>query len=225
MSETTIRKQYDQMAAVYDQRWSGYLANTLSFLKTWSQISPEAAVLDVGCGTGEFEQLLLRENPTQQIVGVDISEKMLLVAQQKCHAYPNVEFHTASASALPFASNSFDAIISASAFHYFDDSLAALREMRRVLKPDGKIVILDWCRDYLLCKICDFVLKIFDPAYKQCYSQTEFHHLLTSAHLHVRHATRVRFGVLWGLMAFTATPQVEMEKGINESQSFSQLSV
>ena len=206
MLEIKVRSQYDRLAAVYDQRWSAYIANTLSFLKNWAQLSPLATVLDVGCGTGEFEQLVLSDRPTQRIVGVDISDKMLAIAQQKCQAYPNVEFHIASATALPFASNSFDAIVSASAFHYFDDPLAALKEMKRVLKPDGTVIILDWCRDYLPCKILDIVLKVFDEAYKQCYTQDEFHSLLTEAHFDVCRATKVRFGILWEIMVSTATP-------------------
>lgn len=87
MSNTTVREQYNQMAAVYDQRWSNYVANTLSFLRTWAQIAPQATVLDVACGTGEFERLVLVEHPIQQMVGVDISEKMLLVAKHKCRDY------------------------------------------------------------------------------------------------------------------------------------------
>ncbi|PMB11161.1 class I SAM-dependent methyltransferase [Fischerella thermalis CCMEE 5273] len=205
MSETVIREQYDQMADVYDQRWNNYIVKTLSFIKTWAQISPEAAVLDIGCGTGEFERLLLTENPQQVITGVDISEEMLLVAKQKCRTYPNVSLQNASVSALPFANNSFDVIVSASAFHYFDDPDIALKEMRRVLKPDGKVVILDWCKDYLLCQICDFVLKFVDPAYKQCYTQKEFHSLLTSAQFDIKRATKFRFGVVWGIMIATAT--------------------
>jgi ubiquinone/menaquinone biosynthesis C-methylase UbiE len=206
MSNTTVREQYNQMAAVYDQRWSNYVANTLSFLKTWAQIAPQATVLDVACGTGEFERLVLVEHPTQQMVGVDISEKMLLVAKHKCRDYPSVSFHIASASALPFADHSFDVIVTASSFHYFDDPDAALVEMKRVLNPDGKVVILDWCKDYLLCRLCDIVLKVFDPAYKQCYTQAEFHHLLTKAGFSISSATKVRFGLVWGLMVATAKP-------------------
>lgn len=206
MTETKVRQQYDHLAAVYDQRWNNYVANTLSFLKNWTQISPLAVVLDVGCGTGEFERLMLSEHPTQQMVGVDISEKMLLVAEQKCRDYPNVSFHTASASRLPFTSNSFDVVVSASSFHYFDDPHAALAEMKRILKPDGRLVILDWCKDYLLCQIYDIVLKVFDPAYKQCYSQTEFHDLLASAGFNICCANKVRFGLVWELMIATAKP-------------------
>jgi len=208
MTKTTVREQYDQLAAAYDRRWSSYIFNTLSFLKNWAQISPQAIVLDIGCGTGEFERLVLSEYPNQQIVGVDISEKMLAIAREKLQAYPSVSFRTASTSALPFASKSFDAIISASSFHYFDAPVAALAEMKRVLKPDGTVVILDWCKDYLLCRLCDILLKVFDPAYKQCYTQAEFHHLLERAGFSISRATKVRFGLVWGLMVATATPEV-----------------
>ncbi|MBE9191534.1 methyltransferase domain-containing protein [Gloeocapsopsis crepidinum LEGE 06123] len=204
MTETKVRQQYNQMAATYDQRWSSYVSSTLLFLQSWADISPTATVLDVACGTGEFERLLLADNSQQKIVGVDISEKMLAIAREKCHV-PNVSFYTAPASALPFADNSFDAIVCASSFHYFDKPNTALLEMKRVLKPHGRVVILDWCKDYLLCRICDWVLPIFDSAYKQCYTQAEFHSLLTSAGYKISRTTKVRFGVVWGLMVATAS--------------------
>jgi ubiquinone/menaquinone biosynthesis C-methylase UbiE len=204
MFETIVRQQYDQLATVYDLRWKSYIANTLSFLKTWAEISPTETILDVACGTGEFERLLLAEYPSLKIFGVDISDKMLAIAKQKCNAYPQVSFQTASASTLPFDSHSFDVIVSANSFHYFDDPVSALQEMRRVLKPSGKIIVLDWCRDYLSCKICDFILKVFDPAHQQCYTQNEFHSLLEDANLTVSQATKIRFGFVWGLMVATA---------------------
>jgi ubiquinone/menaquinone biosynthesis C-methylase UbiE len=209
MTETKVREQYNRLALIYDQRWSDYIIHTLSFLKTWVQISPTASLLDIACGTGEFERLLLVEHPTQQIVGVDISEKMLAIARQKCQVYPNVSFQVASATALPLANNSFDVIVSANAFHYFDNPDLALREMKRVLKPEGTLVILDWCRDYLLCKICDLVLKVFEPAYKHCYTQAEFHHLLEVADFEIRCAAKIRFGFVWGLMVATAIPNTK----------------
>ncbi|MEH2264614.1 class I SAM-dependent methyltransferase [Nostoc sp.] len=207
MTEIKVRQQYDKLATIYDQRWNSYIVNTLSFLKDWAQISPSMTVLDVACGTGEFEWLLLTENPTQHITGVDISEKMLLVAQQKLKEYPYISFHTASASALPFENNSFDIVVSGNSFHYFDDPNAALIEIKRVLKPDGTVIILDWCKDYLLCRVCDFILKLVDPAYKQCYTQSEFHSLLKSAQFDIKRATKFQFGVVWGMMIATVTPQ------------------
>jgi ubiquinone/menaquinone biosynthesis C-methylase UbiE len=205
MTEAKVRQQYDQMAATYDWRWSRYVSNTLSFLKNWAEIPPTAQVLDVACGTGEFEHMLVAKNPAQSITGVDISENMLAIAQQKCHDYPNVAFQTGSASALPFTDNSFDVAVSANAFHYFDHPDLALAEMKRVLRSDGKVVIIDWCRDYFLCQVCDVLLKLFDPAYKQCYSQDEFHQLLQAADFEIHRATKVKFGIVWGLMIATAT--------------------
>lgn len=206
MTEAKVREQYDQMASQYDWRWRGYTAQTLDFLQAWAQISPLANVLDVGCGTGEFEQRLLRESSAQRVVGVDLSENMLAIAQQKFHAHPNVQFQHASVLALPFSEQTFDVVVSANAFHYFDQPLAALAEVKRVLKPQGQLIVLDWSRDFLLCKVCDAVLKVFDPAHQQCYTQAEFHHLLTSAQFEVCRSTKASFGLVWGLMAIVATP-------------------
>lgn len=204
MTEAKVRAQYDQLATQYDQRWSHYISNTLSFLKTWAQVASTNVVLDVACGTGEFERLILNENPAQQMVGVDISDEMLAIARQKLQHYPNVDFQLASASALPFSDASFDTVISANAFHYFDDPNAALKEMQRVLKPSGNLIILDWCKDFLVCRICDWVLQCIDPAHQQCYTQAEFHHLLNSTGFEIHRATKVRFGLVWGLMVATA---------------------
>jgi ubiquinone/menaquinone biosynthesis C-methylase UbiE len=206
INEVKVRTQYDRLADIYDLRWRNYILNTLTFLRDWERIKTQDNILDVACGTGEFERLLLEGNPSQKIIGIDISNRMLNVARKKYQTYPNVEFHQASVYSLPFESDSFDVIVSANAFHYFDNPQVALTEMKRVLKPCGKIVILDWNKDYLVCRICDWVLQIFDPAHQQCYTQEELHQLLLSAEFKIHRATQVRFGVIWGLMAVTAVP-------------------
>ncbi len=206
MTEAQVRQQYDHLASVYDQRWNWYVTHTLSFLKTWVNLSISDSVLDIACGTGEFERMVLSENPTQQMVGIDISEEMVAIAHQKLHSYANVSFQVSSAAALPFPGQSFDVIVSASAFHYFDDPVAALTEIKRVLKPSGKVVILDWCKDFWLCRILDIVLRWTDPAHRQCYTQQEFHNFLTSSGFNIDASKKVRFGLFWGLMVATAVP-------------------
>lgn len=205
MTESKVRKQYNRLASVYDERWNRYVTTTLEFLKTWVSLSPQEVVLDIACGTGEFERLILAEHAAQQIVGIDISEQMLAIAQQKFSTVANVSFQIANASALPFPDHSFDVVVSANAFHYFDNPTAALKEMKRVLKPQGRLVILDWCRDFWVCQICDVVLKLIDPAHRQCYTQEQFHHMLTMTGVEIERAQRVRFGWIWGLMIATAT--------------------
>ena len=206
MSEIKVRAQYEQLANIYDLRWRKYINNTLTFLCNWEQIDSQSTVLDVACGTGEFERLLLDKNPMQRIIGVDISEKMLDIAREKYRVYSNVEFHQTSANSIPFASHSFDVAVCANSFHYFEKPLVALSEIKRVVKPNGKLIILDWSKDFLVCRICDWILQIFDPAHQQCYTQEELHQLLISADFKINRAAMVRFGVVWGLMVVTALP-------------------
>jgi ubiquinone/menaquinone biosynthesis C-methylase UbiE len=208
MTEARVRQQYNQLAAVYDQRWKRYVTDTLKFLKVWVHLSSTERVLDIACGTGEFERIVLAEQSTQQIVGVDISEQMLAIAKQKLCSFPTVSFQIANASALSFADHSFDIVVSANAFHYFDDPMLSLKEMRRVLKPNGRVIILDWCRDFFVCRICDVLLKLVDPAHRQCYTQGELHHLLTTSGFEIKRAERVRFSWMWGLMIATGTPSI-----------------
>ncbi|OZH54533.1 methyltransferase type 11 [Hydrocoleum sp. CS-953] len=206
MNEVKIQKQYDRLADIYDLRWRNYIINTLTFLNNWEQIEPQASILDVACGTGEFERLLLNKNPTQKIIGVDISEKMLDLARKKYQAYSNVEFQKASVHSLPFESHSFDVVVCANSFHFFDKPQVALREMKRVLKPDGKVIILDWNKDYFVCRICDWFLQIFDPIHQQFYTQAELHQLLVSTKFKLDGSTKFRLGVIWGMMVVRAIP-------------------
>lgn len=199
--ESTVKNQYDRLAEIYDRRWSRYVSDTLNFLIDYlqgsRQISGNEHVLDLACGTGELERMLLNVHSDLKIVGVDISEKMLDMARLKL---PNLEFVKASAIALPFPDHKFDMVVTVSAFHYFEQPLDTLEEIRRILKPQGRLIIMDWCRDYWLCQTLDLFLKIFDPAHKDCYSQKELHDLLTASGFDVMEEKKQKLGSFWGIM-------------------------
>jgi len=205
--ETLVQQQYDRLAAVYDQRWQGYITNTLAFLVDWARIAPAETVLDVACGTGELERLLIEQQAKQIVTGVDFSNQMLAIARPKFADQPSVTFQQASASALPWSQPEFDVVVCANAFHYFDGPDQVLAEMRRVLQPTGRVVILDWCRDFFVCRLCDWVLGWLDPAHQNCYTEAELHELLTAAGYRIQRSQRVRFGLIWGLMAVEAVPE------------------
>jgi ubiquinone/menaquinone biosynthesis C-methylase UbiE len=141
------------------------------------------------------------------MVGIDISEKMLGFARKKCSAYQNATFVKANAATLPFPDRSFDLVVSASSLHYFDQPGASLAEMRRVVMPSGSVVILDWCRDYLTCRLFDLVLKRIERGYQSCYTQHEFHRLLSSAGFAIQSARKIKFGLIWGMMIAVAVPK------------------
>ncbi len=104
-------------------------------------------VLDLGCGTG-IGLLVLRELYPQlgQSVGLDLSAQMLETAQaetvQSANAANPISWLQGNAQTLPFAENSFDLLISHNAFHWFPDRGLALQEIRRVLKPTGRMALL-----------------------------------------------------------------------------------
>jgi SAM-dependent methyltransferase len=102
--------------------------------KIWPGRVPFARALDVGCGTGmSCEALLIIAS---KVVGTDISAEMLAQARQ----HPDIRYLQAPAEKLPLEGQSFDLITASMAFHWFDRA-AFLKEAKRLLKPDGKVVI------------------------------------------------------------------------------------
>ena len=198
---------YDKQANRYDRTWRRYIARTLGFLKASISFRSSDKILDIACGTGEFECRILREHPDQQMIGIDISENMLNFAREKCRAYSNAAFLKADASALPFPDQTFDLVISANSLHYVAKPGASLAEMRRVLLPKGSLVILDWCKDYLICRCFDFFLRRIERGYQSCYTQRELQRLLDAAGFAVQSARKIKLGsIFWGHMIVVATP-------------------
>lgn len=202
--ETATNAKYKGLASIYDVRWSNYLNRSFAFLLDFVEISPEVIILDLACGTGELMRLILEKNPTQNITGIDLSPAMLNIAKAKLKKYPQARLVNTSVKKLSFENQFFDLVVCANAFHYFDCPQLVLAEIKRLLKPHGKVIILDWCRDYWFLKICDRIFKISDLAYQGCYTQTELVQLLRKAGFNIKKKSKVRFGLFWELMVMKA---------------------
>ena len=99
-------------------------------------------VLDVACGTGILaRQALDRVGPSGTVSGLDVADGMLEVAKQLA---PTIEWRQGSAEALPFPEESFDAVVSQFGLMFFADRAQALREMVRVLVPNGRLAVAVW---------------------------------------------------------------------------------
>lgn len=103
-------------------------------------VPADARVLDVGCGSGWATRLLADYAGDGRVTGIDISDEMVRVARESSQAYANVDFQTASAEQLPFADNEFTHAFSMESLYYYADVAKALKEIQRVLKPEGLFV-------------------------------------------------------------------------------------
>lgn len=105
------------------------------------QSKPDSNYLDLCCGTGDLSHLISKNNKSSQIVGVDLSESMLKIAQKK---HPHIQFIKASATDLPFDSNSFNAVIIGFGIRNVVERGQAFKEIFRCLKPEGQLIILEF---------------------------------------------------------------------------------
>lgn len=99
-------------------------------------------VLDVACGTGVLaREAAVRVGPAGHVAGVDPGRGMLAVAAALA---PSIDWREAAAESLPYPDHRFDAVVSQFGLMFFSDRPGALREMRRVLKPGGRLAVAVW---------------------------------------------------------------------------------
>src|SRR3954454_9691141 len=105
---------------------------------------PGARIVDVGCGPGFYvEEIAEQVGDAGFVVGVDASAPMLDVAASRNAARSNVAFHQGDAGALPLPDAEFDAAVCVQVLEYVEDAVGALRELRRVVAPGGRVVVCD----------------------------------------------------------------------------------
>jgi ubiquinone/menaquinone biosynthesis C-methylase UbiE len=143
--KTKDASSYDSVTAEFDrftERFSKPLALRVIAL---ARLMPGERVLDVATGTGIVAcQAAINVGPTGTVMGIDLSDSMLAAAQAKANRAglnDQVGFRKMDAEALAFKKESFDAVLCLFALLHFPNPLVALREMLRVLRPGGKLVL------------------------------------------------------------------------------------
>lgn len=145
-----IRRLFNSIASDYD-RLNHILS--LNIDKGWRRMAVKeiadkdspVKVLDVACGTGDFTiEIAKKVSAGSEVIGVDISEGMMEIGKEKMlKAGVTAEMTVADCEALPYDQNTFDRIAVGFGVRNFEHLDLGLREMCRVLKPDGKLVILE----------------------------------------------------------------------------------
>jgi demethylmenaquinone methyltransferase/2-methoxy-6-polyprenyl-1,4-benzoquinol methylase len=142
LAEPQVEAMFDRIASVYDLMNS---VMTAGMHQRWREravelahVGPGSRALDVATGTGDLA-IALRERGAE-VVGIDFAEKMLEIARQKA---PAIDFRTGNALALDFPDDEFDAATVGFGARNFDDLDRGLAEMARVVKPGGRVVVLE----------------------------------------------------------------------------------
>ena len=139
------RDRYNRIAPVYDSmEWVTEWAAFQHWRQRLWTLVPSGRILEVGVGTGK--NFTYHRSP-DNVIGIDISDRMLVKARQKAGDGDfDIQLHQADAQRLGFADNSFDAAVATFVFCSVPDAVRGLRELGRVVKPGGKIVLLEHVR-------------------------------------------------------------------------------
>ena len=145
-----VERMFDRIAHSYD-RLNHFLSWGID--KSWRRTAVDSLspfhpcrILDVATGTGDFAILSARRLSPQSITGVDISEGMMQIGRQKVkalHLDGIIRFQHEDCEALSFADDTFDAVTVAYGVRNFEHLDQGLREMCRVLKPGGHLLIIE----------------------------------------------------------------------------------
>ena len=122
-------------------------------------------VLDIGSGPGQLVEAISRRRDDLQVIGIDPSADMVTRARRRTRALPNVQVRMASAEDLPLEDESVDAVVSSLSSHHWADRVIALDEQARVLRPGGRMWIVDLAShlpDQIEDQVADTGLRLTD---------------------------------------------------------------
>jgi len=145
LEKRQVERAYELYAPVYDFIFNWIFAPGRDSAIRHLAVKPGETILEVGIGTGLNLPLY---PPSCRLTGIDLSQEMLDKAVERAQklAMPNVVLKVMDATSLDFADNEFDKAVATYTISAVPDPVAVLREMRRVVKPDGIIVILNHFR-------------------------------------------------------------------------------
>jgi ubiquinone/menaquinone biosynthesis C-methylase UbiE len=131
------------------------------------------SVLEIGCGNGNGTKLIKKYFMPNTISAIDLDEKMIKIAQKR-NKDSNVTFKVMDASNLDFPDNQFDAIFDFGIIHHIPNWRECLNELKRVLKPNGELLIEDLSLDSFTADIGRLWKILSDHPYELMYTTKEF---------------------------------------------------
>ena len=138
------KELFDRWANSYDWTFPSFIYQAIhKRLLTKVELSANANVLDLGCGTGRLLNRLANQFPEITGTGLDLSPQMLRVARQNNRHRPRLIYLEGNAENLPFVEGQFDAVFNTISFLHYPQPDQVLKEVARVLSPGGKFYLVD----------------------------------------------------------------------------------
>lgn len=197
-----VESEYARLATSYDRKWRHYVDVTAQ--RTMARLPESGAgrVLDVGCGTGVLLERLEYTGAGTFFVGLDPVPGMLAFARSRMRGTASLAM--GRAESLPLRDETFDTVVSNSVLHYIGRPTTAFREAARVLKPGGRLILTDWCADFLATRLLGSILRIRSRPFTHIYRVEELKCLLEGTGFQLIATERYRVGSAWGLMTAVA---------------------
>lgn len=132
---------WDNVSGLYDLFETIYNGKVYRGLgrKVAEEIASDDVVLECACGTGAISRIIAPK--CRKLIATDFSVGMLRQAARNCRACDNVRVRRADMTHLKCRDNRFDKVVAGNVIHLLDDPCAALKELERVCKPGGKIIV------------------------------------------------------------------------------------
>ncbi|OLC35951.1 MAG: hypothetical protein AUH81_09075 [Candidatus Rokubacteria bacterium 13_1_40CM_4_69_5] len=161
LEKRQVERAYELYAPIYDYIFDWIFAPGRATAVKQLKLEPNDRVLEVGIGTGLNLPLY---PPAVRLTGIDLSQEMLDKAVERVQTLtmPNVTLKVMDATSMDFADNEFDKALATYTISAVPDPVAVLSEMRRVVRPNGTIVILNHFRSErrLMGRLEDFVAPV-----------------------------------------------------------------
>jgi ubiquinone/menaquinone biosynthesis C-methylase UbiE len=151
----------------------------IQIMTEYIDIKPSDIILDIGGNTGKITEAY--SNNCKEVIVLE--SKRSIVEYGRSHR-PNIKFIEGGAENIPLPDEYFDKVVASASFHHFSDQDKALEEMKRVLKPDGKIIILEIDPNTPRGKLLKFCETLFHTGAK-LYQPSQLSKKIEEHHLHV----------------------------------------
>ncbi|MBR2409108.1 MAG: class I SAM-dependent methyltransferase [Lachnospiraceae bacterium] len=180
---------YDIMETVYNGKCYRGIADKIK-----EYVTEEDVVLECACGTGLLTVPMAQK--CKKLIATDISVGMMRQAKKKVANYSNTKIGKASILALPFKDDMFDVVVAANVIHLLNEPEKAISELKRVCKPNGKIILPVYINNekknaIVVAKL----LSVLGVKFKRQFSLASYKEFITSHHI-----SRVGYSVVEGRM-------------------------